>query len=52
MSLKHCLAQAHLGLASLYQQSGEREKAWESLVTARALFDEMDMVPSGQPVRH
>ncbi|HTY77462.1 MAG TPA: AAA family ATPase [Candidatus Bathyarchaeia archaeon] len=43
LGLRPLVAQAHLGLASLYQESGEREKEAENLGTARTLFDEMDM---------
>jgi len=43
LGLRPLMAQAHLGLASLYEQSGEREKAEASLATARVLFNEMDM---------
>jgi len=52
LGLRPLVAHAQLGLASLYQQSGEREKAEKSLATARTLFDEMDMrFPAIDPVQ-
>ena len=41
--MRPLVAHCHLGLGKLYRRIGDRAKAEEHLMTARAMYREMDM---------